>query len=97
MTSKLKHVGLAAAVVVAMALVSIAAAHLPFVRARVFAWARAQVARSAGITIEADKVGYNLFTASFELGKVGRMRTGSASRRPRIACSTRTTAGRSGG
>jgi outer membrane protein assembly factor BamA/autotransporter translocation and assembly factor TamB len=68
MASKLTRIGVAAAaVIVAMALVSIAAAHLPFVRARVFNWARAQVAQSYGVSIEADELRYNLFTTSVEL------------------------------
>ena len=68
MTTKPIRYGLTAiAVVVTIALALVAAAHLPFVRVRVFDWARTRVAQDFGVTIEADAVGYNVLTASVVL------------------------------
>ena len=68
MTTKLIRRGLmAAAGVVTISLALVAAAHLPFVRARIFDWARARVAQSFGILIDADALGYNVLTASVVL------------------------------
>ena len=58
---------IATAVIVPIALILVGAAHLPFVRARVFDWARTQAAQSFGIIVEADAAGYNLLTGSVEL------------------------------
>ena len=68
MPSKLIRRGLVAtALVGTIALILVGAAHLPFVRARVFDWARTQAAQKLGVIVQADSLGYNLLTPSVEL------------------------------
>ena len=68
MSSKLIRRGfVATALVGTIALVLVAAAHLPLVRAFVLDWARAQAAQKFGVIVQAESLGYNLLTASVEL------------------------------
>ena len=53
-----------------IALALLGAAHLPPVRARVFDWARTQVAQNFGIVVDADAVAYNVVTTSLALRNV---------------------------
>src|SRR5262249_15848705 len=53
--------------IVTLALALLGGVHLPFVRARVLAWARARVARDFGIVIDAQRLDYNLLGVSLEL------------------------------
>jgi hypothetical protein len=68
LSSTLIRRGLVApAVVGAIALILVGAAHLPLVRARVFEWARGQAAQKFGVIVQAESLGYNLLAASVEL------------------------------
>ena len=58
---------LVAAAVAAILAVLTAAAHLPFVRVRVFEWARTRIAQDYGILVQAGSFSYNLLTTSLEL------------------------------
>ena len=67
----LRRALIAAASVVTLALLLIATAHLPGVRARVLEYARARVAREFGVEVNADALRYNLFGVSVELQNLG--------------------------
>jgi hypothetical protein len=71
MASKLiRWAGAAAASILALILLLLAVAHLPFVRTRVLERARAYAARDLGISLEADGLDYSLLTRSASLRNV---------------------------
>src|SRR5262245_16427459 len=58
------------ATVMALALMLLAVAHLPFVRARVLEWARTSVSSEFGVEVNAGELSYNLLGLSVELQNV---------------------------
>ena len=70
MASRLRRFGVAAAVLVAAGLVLAALAHSAPVRTRVLAWVAGEARSRFGVTLEADRLSYNLLDLSFTLEKV---------------------------
>jgi outer membrane protein assembly factor BamA len=56
--------------IVSLVILLVLVVHLGFVRARVLDWLEARVERDLGIAVEADGLGYNLFSPSAELRNV---------------------------
>src|SRR5262245_50612449 len=58
------------ATVVALVLMLLAVAHLPYVRARVLEWARTRVSTDFGVAVDAEALDYNLLGISVDLRNV---------------------------